>query len=162
GSLAGPPAARRGRAHAAQRGRHDPPPVARRVPADGWRERRVFRTAWAAPRGPGRRQYVGTGVSWTRGLDGLPVLKPARERMETMRTVAWAGNLRIISEYMYRIEELPEKIQERAWMVWAEAQDYSWDAENRQSLEAFSDLFGVSVRDWRYGGGRPYISYDVP
>lgn len=79
-----------------------------------------------------------------------------------MRTVTWDGNTRVIRETMYRIEELTEAAQERAWMVWAEAQEYHWAGENRQSLEAFSDLFGVSVRDWRYGGGRPYISYDVP
>lgn len=79
-----------------------------------------------------------------------------------MRTVTWEGNIRITRERMYRIEELPEKIQERAWMVWMESQEYPWDYDNRQSLKAFSEMFGVSVRDWSYGGGRTHISYDIP
>ena len=64
--------------------------------------------------------------------------------------------------HMYRIEELPEKSQERAWMLWTEAQEYPWSEENRESLKAFSEMFGVSVREWSYGGGRPHISYNIP
>lgn len=81
-----------------------------------------------------------------------------------MRSVTWDGRrVRITREIMYRAEELSPTAQERAWMVWMESQEYPWGDENRQSLEAFSDLFGVSVRDWSYGGGRsPHISYHVP
>lgn len=79
-----------------------------------------------------------------------------------MRNVTWDGNVRITREPMYRIEELPEIIQERAWMAWMQSEDYLWSEDNRQSLEGFSELFGVSVRDWRYGGGSYDISYDIP
>lgn len=79
-----------------------------------------------------------------------------------MRSVTWEGRVRVTRETMYRIEELSETARERAWLVWMESQEYPWSDENRRSLKAFSDLFGVSVRDWSYGGGNPHISYHVP
>lgn len=79
-----------------------------------------------------------------------------------MRSVTWDGRVRITREYMYRIDELTEEARERAWMTWMDSQDYPWGEENSRSLEAFCKWFGVSVRDWRYGGGHYYISYDIP
>ena len=79
-----------------------------------------------------------------------------------MRTVTWEGNVRVIRERFVPLSELNEEAQERAWQEHWLINDYPWSKENRDSLEAFCDLFGVRVTEWSYGGSRCYINYRVP
>lgn len=54
---------------------------------------------------------------------------------------------------IYKYSELSDKAKERArqWWIDLEAVDYAWNKENRETLEAFENLFPVEVKDWEYG-----------
>lgn len=68
-----------------------------------------------------------------------------------MKTVYWEGDVRVTKERFYPISELSRDAQETAWQNWLEYADYPWSKENRESLDRFSEIFGVTVTDWEYG-----------
>ena len=53
---------------------------------------------------------------------------------------------------IYTINELSENAQENAHNNWLRDDHYPWETENRQSLEAFADVFPIKVKSWEYGG----------
>ena len=54
---------------------------------------------------------------------------------------------------IYKIDELPEDIQEKAHEQYLTGGsfEYFWIGENMDSVRAFADLFGVTVTDYRIG-----------
>mgnify|MGYP000010391648 FL=1 len=52
---------------------------------------------------------------------------------------------------LYRITELSEKAKEKAYNQWlCNGYFYGWTHENRQTLDAFCERFGIVCRNWRY------------
>jgi len=51
---------------------------------------------------------------------------------------------------VFPIEELNTAAQEKAYHNWLENGDYAWASENRETLEAFCDIFNVDCRFWEY------------
>ena len=60
-----------------------------------------------------------------------------------MRTISKCVNL-------YKLEELSEEAQERAYNKFLEKNYYIWDEENREVIKAFERVFDVNVKDWEY------------
>lgn len=50
---------------------------------------------------------------------------------------------------VYKFEELSDKAKDRAYTRWLDGDPYGWHAENRQTMEAFENLFPIWVR-WEY------------
>lgn len=63
----------------------------------------------------------------------------------------------------YSFSELSESTKSRALDDYrSKGFDYAWQDESHESLNAFCDLFGVSVKDWSIGTwGNSYISTDA-
>jgi len=74
------------------------------------------------------------------------------ERRKTMRKLTIKA---------YRITELPEDVQEEAYHQWLQETSYFNGTENIETLKRFAEIFKISVKDWEYGGYRPYIKYTV-
>ena len=52
---------------------------------------------------------------------------------------------------LYRITELSEEAKEKAHGEWlCNRYFYGWTYENRQTLDAFCEHFGIVCRNWRY------------
>ena len=52
---------------------------------------------------------------------------------------------------LYRITELSEEAKEKAYNQWlCNGYFYGWTHENRQTLDAFCERFGIVCRNWRY------------
>lgn len=52
---------------------------------------------------------------------------------------------------LYRITELSEEAKEKAHGEWlCNRYFYGWTYENRQTLDAFCERFGIVCRNWRY------------
>lgn len=60
-----------------------------------------------------------------------------------MRTISKTINL-------YKLEELSEEAQERAYNKFLEKNYYIWDEENREVIKAFEHVFDVEVKNWEY------------
>lgn len=68
----------------------------------------------------------------------------------------------IISKEYFKLEELSEEAQKRAYYKWLDTREYPWAKENEDSLYAFAEMFRVKIVDYGYGGGsRPYIRYET-
>lgn len=52
---------------------------------------------------------------------------------------------------VYPINELDQPQQEKAFYNWLESDDYTWNAENKDTLEKFSDIFPIKVKKYEYG-----------
>jgi len=63
----------------------------------------------------------------------------------------------------YSFSELDESAKDRALSDYrSKGFEYHWQDENRDSLNAFCALFGVSVKDWSIGTyGHSYIKTDA-
>lgn len=59
---------------------------------------------------------------------------------------------RVIETPVYYFDQLSDSAKEKArdWWRQCEAEDPSWGAERRQSLEAFCNEFPVEARSWEY------------
>ena len=52
---------------------------------------------------------------------------------------------------LYRITELSEEAKEKAHTEWlCNRYFYGWTHENRKTLDAFCERFGIVCRNWRY------------
>lgn len=61
---------------------------------------------------------------------------------------------------IYKFNELNDKAKERARDWWRVGIDFSWLDESRQSIKAFCEEFGVSLKDWSVGAYSP-IDYST-
>lgn len=52
---------------------------------------------------------------------------------------------------LYSLDELPEDAQQTAHEKWLRNFDYTWGHDNRKTLEAFAEIFPVTIRNWSYG-----------
>lgn len=64
--------------------------------------------------------------------------------------------MRQVTKTIYKFNELSEKGKQKAIQKWRETNwqtgDYAWQSENRESMEAFADIFPIKVTSWEYGG----------
>ena len=51
---------------------------------------------------------------------------------------------------VYNLHELTREAQAKAHSHWAEHCDYTWDRENRATLQAFERIFNIKVERWSY------------
>ncbi len=51
---------------------------------------------------------------------------------------------------VYKVTELSEKAKDHAFYRWLEYDSYSWQDENRDTLDSFCKLFPVKVAHWEY------------
>ena len=59
---------------------------------------------------------------------------------------------------IYKFDELPtERAKERARDWWREGMDFPWGDESRESIQAFCEHFGVTLKSWSVG---PYAPFD--
>ena len=64
--------------------------------------------------------------------------------------------MRTIEQTIYTFEELPtDAAKEKARDWFRNAGDCAWMDESRQSIEAFCNHFGVTLRDWSVGAYSP-------
>lgn len=59
--------------------------------------------------------------------------------------------MRVEHTIIFKIDELSETAQQKAWEKSLQHFDMPWADENRQSLEAFCKEFPVKAKDWCYG-----------
>ena len=59
---------------------------------------------------------------------------------------------RILEIPLYHFDQLSDEAKEKArdWWRGLESGDMAWEAERRQSLEAFCNQFPVKAKDWEY------------
>jgi len=63
---------------------------------------------------------------------------------------------------VYSIKELPEKVQQKVYYEWLSNVVYPWADDNRETLEAFENIFPIKVKDWEYGGyNNNYIHFEM-
>jgi hypothetical protein len=68
--------------------------------------------------------------------------------------------MRTIKVNLYKFSELSEQAKERAIQDWrSEDTEYTWQEENKKSMQAFADLFPIKVKDWSYGGQGSFFSF---
>lgn len=71
--------------------------------------------------------------------------------------------MRVEHTIIFKIDELSEKAQRKAWEKSLEHFDMPWDDENQQSLIAFCERFPVDAKNWCYGDRAditPVMNYD--
>ena len=60
---------------------------------------------------------------------------------------------------LFTINELSDKAKEKAHENYLnEDREYVWENENRDSLDAFEDVFPIKVTNWSYDSYSGYIS----
>ena len=71
--------------------------------------------------------------------------------------------MEVIEVEIYTFEELSDEAKERARDWWRKDLDYPWFSESIDSIRAFANHFGVTLKDWQIGGGggRDYIHTDA-
>lgn len=71
--------------------------------------------------------------------------------------------MEVIEIEIYTFHELSESAKERARADYRDGLDYPWFSESIDSIRAFANHFGVTLRDWQIGGGsgRDYIHTDA-
>lgn len=52
---------------------------------------------------------------------------------------------------VYDFEELPEAVQQNVISEWRNDDEYFWNSENEESLNAFCKIFDISIRNYEYG-----------
>ena len=57
----------------------------------------------------------------------------------------------IIKTKVYKFEELNDKAKEKAREWYKDGSEYPWYEESKESIKAFCDEFGVTVKDYSYG-----------
>lgn len=65
--------------------------------------------------------------------------------------------MRVAQVKVYSIHELDESAKEKA-LNWLREDPPGWDAENRDTLNAFEKIFPVKISSWEYGY-RDYINW---
>lgn len=61
---------------------------------------------------------------------------------------------------LYTVDELSEKAKDRAWLDWQGSDYYHASDDNRETLKAFCEDFGIALPSrWEYGGGGSSISF---
>jgi hypothetical protein len=72
------------------------------------------------------------------------------------------GNImRTIEKTLYKFDELEWTAQEKALNEWISSGDtYGWEYENVDSLNAFTEVFGIEIGNWEYGDHN-YINFSV-
>ena len=60
--------------------------------------------------------------------------------------------MRTIEITAYAIGELEDRAKDSAHNQWMQSHEYFWHDENKKSLETFAEEFGITIRDWSYGG----------
>ena len=67
----------------------------------------------------------------------------------------------ITKEYkVYSFDELSEEAKDRAYSDYLKYYDYPWSGEVETCIEGIEKLFHIKIRNWEYGGYRPY-SYGI-
>lgn len=70
--------------------------------------------------------------------------------------------MQVIELKLYTIEELDEKAKERARNWWRSIGETSWHDESLESIKAFCEHFGVTLKTWEVGAySSPYFSTDA-
>ena len=71
--------------------------------------------------------------------------------------------MEVIELEIYTFEELDEQARENARAWYRDGLDYPWFSESIDSIRAFADHFGVTLKDWSLGSGcgRDYIHTDA-
>jgi hypothetical protein len=67
--------------------------------------------------------------------------------------------MREISKTVYRINELSEKAQEKAYYDWCCHDCYPWASENEKSLKEFEKYFPVEIRGWEYDEWNHHVKW---
>ena len=64
---------------------------------------------------------------------------------------------------VYSFDELSDEAKEKARAWWTDGLDYPWWKDTQESIRAFVEHFGASVKDWSLGSGsgRDYIKTDI-
>ncbi len=61
--------------------------------------------------------------------------------------------MKTIQVNIYTFSELSEDAKQRAIETWRnDTQEYAWQDENKESMEAFARVFPIAVTEWSYGG----------
>ena len=69
---------------------------------------------------------------------------------------------RTIRTKIYKFQELPEAGKEQAIQKWRErTEEYFWQDENRESLEAFEKVFPITISTWSYNGQGSGVSFSI-
>lgn len=53
-----------------------------------------------------------------------------------------------MSVTVYSFDELSEAAKDKARQWWLDGMEYSWGEESRESIEAFCQYFGISLKSW--------------
>lgn len=69
--------------------------------------------------------------------------------------------MQVIEIKVYSFDELNDKAKEKAREWYRCSSDYPWFDEARQSLTAFCDHFGVTVKDYSIGDSSGYVVTDA-
>jgi hypothetical protein len=56
-----------------------------------------------------------------------------------------------INMNVYDFEELPEAVQQKVIDEWRNDDEYFWNSENEDSLNAFCKIFDISIKNYEYG-----------
>ena len=67
-----------------------------------------------------------------------------------------------IERNIYKLDELPEHIQDSIVLRWRDNDTLSWSDEWQDSLNEFKKLFSfLTVKEWRMGSGGDYINFNL-
>jgi hypothetical protein len=69
--------------------------------------------------------------------------------------------MEVIELQIFQLNELDEQAKNKARDWYRQDIEYPWFDEAKDSLKAFCDHFGVSLRDWNLGDGRGYVKTDA-
>lgn len=65
--------------------------------------------------------------------------------------------MKTVNLNLYSFDELSENAQEKVISTWRDNDQYFWDSENTDSLNAFCKIFDIKIKDYEYGY-RNYIN----
>lgn len=68
--------------------------------------------------------------------------------------------MRIAEVKVYGFNELSDKAKEKVCDHVRSHWDYPWHSDNQKSLDEFTRIFPVKIKDYEYGCDRGYISFD--
>jgi hypothetical protein len=69
--------------------------------------------------------------------------------------------MRVAELSIYKYSELDGKAKQRAKDWYINGMDYPWHQENIDSIKAFCDHFGITLKDWAIGGRGEFLKTNV-
>jgi hypothetical protein len=69
--------------------------------------------------------------------------------------------MEVVELQIFQFNELDEKAKDKAREWYRQDIEYPWFDEAKDSLKAFCDHFGVTVKDWSLGDNQGYVKTDA-